>query len=193
MKRTLTSLTILLIFNLASYSQGLHLGLKVGTDVQKINGVSFTDQFSFGYHIGGLIEVKLSKKLSIQPEIYFSETRLQTANTPSSVYNNIDPFKIRLSYFNMPLLLNLKAAKFFVFQFGPKYGILSNKQSNLPQNAALALKSGDLSAVAGVQIHLPKIRIYARYQIGLNNINDLAEQEKWQNQVIHAGVGLLLF
>jgi hypothetical protein len=93
----------------------------------------------------------------------------------------------------MPLLLNWKIAKLFAIQLGPKYGILSNKQMTIAQNSENAIKSGDLSAVAGFQIHLPKIRIYARYQVGLNNINELAEQEKWKNQVIHAGVGLLIF
>jgi hypothetical protein len=193
MKKIYGTLALLLCLHGLGMGQGLHLGLKAGSDLQKIGGVSFKDQFNFGYHLGGFIEIKLNDKWALQPEFYYSETRMRRGDSLSALYSSVDPFKIRLTYINIPLLLNWKIADQLSIQLGPKYGILSNKSLSIRENTESAIKSGDLSAVAGLQIKLPKIRIYARYQVGLNNINELPDQEKWKNQVIHAGVGLQLF
>lgn len=193
MKKILSTLAFFLLLYSVSFGQGIHFGFKAGSDLHKISGVSFTNRFNFGYHLGGLIEIKLNEKWSLQPEVYYSETRLESSTSLSSIYNEVDASNIRLSYINIPMLLNLKLAKQFAIQFGPQYGILSNKGLSLRSNAESAIKSGDFSAIAGMQIHLPKIRIYARYQIGLNNINEFSDQENWQTQNIHLGVGFLLF
>jgi hypothetical protein len=87
----------------------------------------------------------------------------------------------------------VKLAEQLVLQIGPKYGVLSNTGLTIRQNAENAIKTGDLSAVAGFTLKISKIRLYARYQIGLNNISELQNQEKWKNQVIHAGLGLQIF
>jgi hypothetical protein len=175
------------------HAQGLHMGLKAGTDMQKISGKSFADQFNFGYHLGGYVEINFSKKVGIQPEFYYSETRLKTGESFETIYQAANPLSIRLSYLNIPVLLNVKLAEQLVLQIGPKYGVLSNTGLTIRQNAENAIKTGDLSAVAGFTLKISKIRLYARYQIGLNNISELQNQEKWKNQVIHAGLGLQIF
>jgi hypothetical protein len=193
MKKYLLILSIIYLIHNSAFSQGLHLGLKAGTDLQKISGKAFEDQFNFGYHLGGFVEIKLSENLALQPEFYYSETSLRTGDSLQVLYESANPSKVKLSYLNIPILLNLKLSEQFNLQIGPKYGILSNKELSIRQNTESAFNAGDLSAVAGLQIKLPKIRIYARYQVGLNNINELPDQEKWKNQVIHAGIGLQIF
>ena len=46
--------------------------------------------------------------------------------------------------------------------------------------------------VAGLQINLKTIRLYGRYNIGLKNINQIDQQDKWTSQQIQLGVGLRL-
>ena len=41
-----------LLFSQAIMAQ-FHIGIKGGTNITKIEGVSFKDQFKYGYHIGG--------------------------------------------------------------------------------------------------------------------------------------------
>jgi hypothetical protein len=84
--------------------------------------------------------------------------------------------------FNIGSLITLNA--------GPQFSILMNQSDNLIQNGQDAFKKGDLSLVAGAQLNLTALRIYGRYNVGLQNINDAANQEKWTNKQIQLGVGL---
>ena len=37
------------------------------------------------------------------------------------------------------------------------------------------------------------IKVFGRYQVGLNNINDIDNKDKWKGQAIQLGVGFNLF
>ncbi|MBS1497357.1 MAG: PorT family protein [Bacteroidetes bacterium] len=171
-------------------AQGFHIGIKGGADINKLDGKSFKDQFSFGYQLGGFAEIGLTPKFGIQPEVIFSQTNIDTSSTFSSVYafNNIS--HVKLQYLKIPILLNFKPNNFVALQLGPQFGINLDKNSNLFTNGANAFKTGDFSMVGGLQIEISKLRLYGRYAIGLNNINDIDNREKWKTQSIQLGIGL---
>ena len=179
----------------ATFSQGFHVGAKAGANINKIDGQSFTNRFTYGYHAGAFAEIKLSKKLSLQPEVLFNQINTDTSSTFGQLYN-INSNKIssiKLNYISIPLLLNLNLSKKFALQAGPQYGILIDQNDNLLQNGKNAFKQGDFSMLAGIQIKFSSLRLYGRYAIGLTNINDIDNQDKWKNQSIQIGVGLSLF
>ncbi|HEY8388943.1 MAG TPA: PorT family protein, partial [Parasegetibacter sp.] len=68
--------------------------------------------------------------------------------------------------------------------------ILLNKDRDLFENGREAFKSGEFSMIGGAQLNLLKFRIYGRYVIGLSEINDIPDQDKWKNQAIQVGIGL---
>ena len=193
MKRKILSLAIILsLGSSAIFAQSLHLGIKGGADINKLTGKSFKDQFSFGYHVGGFAEIGLTSRFGIQPEVLFSQVNVDTSNNFSSVYDFNNTKQIKLQYLKIPLLFNYKPNNFVALQLGPQYGIILNKNSTLLENGKNAFKSGDFSMVGGLQLEISKIRIYGRYAVGLSNINDIDNQEKWKNQTIQIGVGLTL-
>ncbi len=67
-----------------------------------------------------------------------------------------------------------------------------DQNKNFLQNGAEAFKKGDFSMVGGVDIKLTSLRVTGRYVIGLNNINDIDNQDKWKNQAIQISLGLAL-
>jgi hypothetical protein len=75
---------------------------------------------------------------------------------------------------------------------GPQFGILMNKNQNILQNGQKAFSDGDFSAVAGLQVNLKTLRLYCRYNIGMKNINQIDQKDKWTSQQIQLGVGLRL-
>lgn len=187
-------LTLAIVFGLissASFAQ-LKLGIKGGANIHKLDGQSFKDQFSFGYHLGGFAEISLGNKFAIQPEVLFSQVNIDTSNKFSDVYDFDNISKVKLSYLQIPLLLNYKANQFVTIQAGPQYSILMNNDNTLVQNGKDAFKKGDFSLLGGLQLNISKIKIYGRYAVGLNNINDIDNQEKWKNQTIQVGLGLTL-
>lgn len=193
MKRKILTLAVILTLgSSALFAQSLHLGIKGGADINKLNGKPFKDQFSFGYHVGGFAEIGLTSRFGIQPEVLFSQVSVDTSSSFSSVYDFNNIKKVKLQYLKIPLLLNYKPNNFVALQLGPQYGINLDKNSNLFENGKNAFKTGDFSMVGGLQLEISKIRIYGRYAVGLSNINDIDNREKWKNQSIQVGLGIAL-
>ncbi len=82
--------------------------------------------------------------------------------------------------------------KFVSLQAGPQYGILIDQDKNLLKNGSDAFSNGEFSLLGGVQLNISKIRLYGRYVVGLNNINEIDEKDKWKSQTVHLGVGITL-
>ncbi len=193
MKRRFLTLAILFgLVSPAAFAQDFNIGIKAGADIHKISGKSFKDEFSFGYQLGGFAEIGLSKKWAIQPEVLFSQVNIDTTSSFKDVYQFDDISKVKLSYLKIPLLLNYKPNKFVALQVGPQFGILMDKNNTLLENGRNAFRQGDFSMLGGLQLNIAKVRIYGRYAVGLNNINDIDNQEKWKNQNIQVGLGLTL-
>jgi Outer membrane protein beta-barrel domain len=192
MKTKLLTLAVFCITVSAANAQKIHVGIKGGANINKLTGKSFDDQFSFGYHVGGFFSVGLGKKFAIQPEVLFNQINVDTSSSYSTVYqfNKVD--KVQLKYLSIPILLNYKPIKFLTLQAGPQFGILTNKNKTLMQNGQEAFKSGDFSMLGGAQVNISHLNIYARYAVGLSNLNDIDNKEKWKSQSIQIGVGLTL-
>jgi len=193
MKRKI--LLIALIFTAATSSlsaQDFKLGVKAGADIHKIDGKAFKDQFSYGYHLGGFATIGLTKKFAIQPEVLFSQVSADTSNEFSDVYDFKSVSKVQLKYLQIPLLLNYNPNPFVSLQVGPQFGILLDQNSSLVKNGKEAFSKGDFSMLGGIQLNISKIRLYGRYAVGLNNINDIDDQDKWKNQNFQVGVGFAL-
>jgi hypothetical protein len=190
-------LTIALFISCLSFTnaQSIHAGLKVGSNINKISGQSFKDEFTYGYHAGAFLQVGLGSKWTIQPEILYNQVNTDTTNRFSELYklsvNKIS--NIKLSYLSIPVLLNYNLGSNFALQAGPQFGILLDQNRDLLQNGKDAFSKGDFSMLAGVQIKLSSLRIYGRYVIGLNNLNDIDNQDKWKSQSIQLGLGLTIF
>ncbi len=192
MKTKLLLPAILILISTSVFSQKIHVGFKGGASINKLTGKSFKEEFSFGYHLGGFFEIGIGKKFGIQPEIMFSQTNVDTSSTFSSVYQFKQLDKVQLRYLSFPILLNIKPVKMLTLQVGPQFGILTNKSSTLLQNGKQAFKSGDFSMLGGAQVNISHFNFYGRYAIGLSNINDIDNQEKWKNQSVQLGVGFTL-
>jgi hypothetical protein len=192
MKSYILSLAIIAFLVNTSNAQSFHAGIKFGANVNKLSGQSFKDQFTYGYHAGVFTEIPISKKWTIQPEVVFNELNNDTSNKFSQLYslNASSVSNIKLSYLSIPLILNYNVTKMVSLQAGPQFGILLDQHKDLLQNGKAAFKQGDFSMVGGLQVKLSSLRVYARYAVGLNNLNDIDNQDKWKNQSIQLGIGL---
>src|SRR5215510_12488057 len=173
------SLLAALLFSQAMVAQ-FHFGVKGGANIIKIEGVSFKDEFKYGYHVGGFAEIGLGKKFGLQPEVLFNQVSTTVDSNYKHIYQNVfnsTQSSVKLSYLSIPLLLNCKLiGNFLSLQAGPQFGILIDQGKTLLQNGGDAFKKGDFSMLAGAQLKFSAIRITGRYVIGLNNINDIDNQ-----------------
>lgn len=64
MKRIVLVFTAVMAFAAASYAQGgFRLGAKLGANLNKVEGQSFSDGFDLSYHVGAFAEIDFNKKM----------------------------------------------------------------------------------------------------------------------------------
>ena len=183
-------------------AQSFKLGVKVGGNMNKIQGQSFSDGFKFAYHAGAFAEINFNKKWGIQPEVLWNQMGgvpsdfqsvygTATNVNISSLFNSDNVFK--LNYLSIPILLRYTTVGgLFTFNVGPQFGIVLQQDKTLIQSGQDAFTGGDLSMVTGVQLNLLMLRIYGRYNIGLKNINNIDDRDKWTSQQLQVGLGIKL-
>ncbi len=195
MKTRLLFFSAAILLSITGMAQ-FHIGAKAGANIMKVEGKSFKDEFRYGYHIGGFMEIKLTKKLELQPEVLFNQfsTRLDSnyKNIYQNVFNPSGGNSIKLNYLSIPLILDYKLAKFFRLQAGPQFGVLIDQNRSILQNGGDAFKRGDFSMLVGTELQLSKFRVTGRYTVGLSNINDIDNQDKWKSQGFQVSVGIAL-
>ena len=194
MKKSLVILLVAITASATSFAQ-FRIGPKLGANIGKIDGKGFDEQYKLGYHLGAFAEIPLGKKFALQPEVLWNQINSDTASNFRQIYTelgNQDLKNPQLNYLSIPLLLTYKPAKVLSLQAGPQFGILLNKDKTLIDNGGEAFKNGDFSMLFGAQLNILRVRVYGRYVIGLNNINDIGDQEKWKTTGFQLGVGLAL-
>ena len=198
MKKVIMSVMVLVLFTGVSQAQGVRAGIKAGANLNKISGQSFNDGFDLSYHAGGFLEIDFNKKWGIQPELLWSQTTgkpssfrsiYSTTSIPASFDGNQT---IKLDYLSIPILFRYNIGGILSLNAGPQYSILIKKDNTLLQNGQSAFKNGDFAFVLGGQLNFKFLRIYGRYNIGLQNINDIDNKDKWTSQQIQVGLGFRL-
>ena len=196
MKKRFVSFLIVLLSITAAQAQRLNFGGKISANMTKIDGVKFKSGYELNYQLGVFAEIDITKGIGIQPEVLFSQTSSRVDSGFSAVYQNAGNAllnrNVKLNYLNIPVLLRLNAGQLLTLTVGPQFSVLVNDRENLVQNGKDAFKKGDLAAVLGAQINISKLRIYGRYNIGLSNINDIDNSNKWKSQQLQFGVGVTI-
>lgn len=184
------ALTLVSAIGVAQKTPFLQAGIKAGTNITKIDGKSFKDEFKFGYSLGGFAIIKIGEEWQVQPEVLLNQYNTTTATSFDTIYHGQSLKNISLNYISIPILLNYSPTKLFTIQAGPQFGILRDKSQDLLANGKSAFKSGDFSMLGGVQLNVANFKISGRYVVGLSNINDIDNKDKWKNQGFQLSVGL---
>jgi hypothetical protein len=190
MKKNILLGILLSSVTIQASAQKVHLGIKAGANMNKIQGEAFSDKYRFGYHAGGFLSVDFMKFLGVQTEVLFNQTNTKVTENLSPIYKDVFNKK-KLNYLSIPLLLRLNAGDFLTLNAGPQFSILMNPEKNLLQNGGDAFKKGDFSLVAGFEINLRALKVYGRYCWGFTDVSDMGKDAK--NRQIQLGLGLRFF
>ena len=100
--------TLLLCAATATQAQlPIKIGVKLGANLNKLDGQSFKNGFKLGYLAGGFVDLKVAKSISLQPELLFSQTSTTTVPNASSI-PNVEQVKKSLHYMSIPIIVNYK-------------------------------------------------------------------------------------
>lgn len=172
----------------ADHENFFRIGAKGGVNINKITGQSYKSGFNYNYLLGAFMQFNFSKTFGLQPEINFVQSSSEFSNDASTVYDDLfyngSQRKAKLNYLKVPLLLNINVgpSKRVKLQLGPQVGGLLKQSVDSLKNNVDIFKKGDWSAVGGLWIQIPFINLGARYEIGLTNLNNIDNSEKWKSQ-----------
>jgi len=206
--KTLIFLLLLSALCLNAYSQKkkdpsekeslFRFGFKGGVNLNKIEGQSFKDKFNYNYALGGFVQINLTRKLGLQPEINFVQTTAETSDDITDIYDDLfvgsSQRKAKLDYLKFAGLLNidLGPSQRVKLQLGPQWGILLNEAVDSLKSPQDVFKKGEFSVLGGIMLQLPLIHIGTRYEIGLTDINGIDNKDKWKSQTWLFFVGITL-
>lgn len=157
-------------------AQGFGGGLSVGMNAAQINGDSASGFNKVGLNAGVLINRKLNKSFSWQFELLYSRkgsrTRVDTntSGPPSRYFHN------KLTYVEVPILLNWNVYERFRVQAGFCYAILNDATHEEPigviTNTTRSFYRTDYNTVFGLEYDLTnKFSVNVRYTNSLINIS----------------------
>jgi opacity protein-like surface antigen len=199
MKRFFLSVIAVIIFGVVN-AQDVKYGIKGGLNVSNFSGdTDGVDLKSrLGLNIGAFVEVKLSDKFSIQPEVLYSQqgAKLVITGNFNDGYN-ITSYKAadkeNLAYINVPVMFKYYAIEKFSIEFGPQIGFLVSEKAKIKAEGITIeesdteyYKKGDFGLNFGAGYDFTEsIFVGARYNLGLTNIGTTAPGNDGKN---HNGV-----
>ncbi|QIE58545.1 PorT family protein [Rasiella rasia] len=208
MKKQVVLVAIALFAFTFTNAQDIKFGAKAGVNFASVGG-DFTEDSEglTGFHIGGLVEILISEKFGIQPEILYSAQGNKFEETTSDIgITAKSTSKQKIDYINIPILGKYYFTEEFSVEAGPQIGFLASanrendievsgenatpeviaiieSQSGGEQDISDSVKGTDFSLAAGATYRLPMgVFFSARYALGLSNINDGPGSDNFKNQ-----------
>ena len=213
MKRNIL-LVIIVIFTLNVNAQNVKFGTKAGLNISSIyNGENVNRESRYSFHLGGLVEFKISNKIYFQPEILFSSqgAKFNYSGESIDILGGVNStfFSIEsttaLNYLNFPLIMKYYIFNNLSIECGPQLGFLlslKTETTHTNNNAFVTETSSDKSSSniidLGINFGLGYklengIFFNSRYNFGLSAINKELENQiyytKARNGVLQISVG----
>jgi len=164
----------------------VEFGLKGGLNVSNLHSSTYNNlDARVSAYGGGLAHIHLSRHIAIQPEIVYSSQGIKQDAGDGN-------YTLRLNYINVPVLFQYMIGDGFRLETGPQAGFLvgaKQKSGDITKDVKADYTAGDFSWVlgAGYLTH-SGLGFDARYNIGINNINNTSDPNKLQNRVFQLGL-----
>lgn len=199
MKRIIFSVIAVITFGFIN-AQDVKYGVKGGLNVSSFSGDNdgMDLKSRVGFNIGGFVEIKLSEKFAIQPEVLYSQqgTRIKVKGSFYDGYNDQyyrGTLKYNLGYINVPVMFKYYVAEKLVVEAGPQIGFLVSangkaKVGDVKTEVSIKdyYKTIDFGVNFGAGYDFTQnISVGARYNLGLANI---AKTEAGDDGKLHNGV-----
>jgi hypothetical protein len=180
--------TIVLFFLISScytFSQSkISYGVKAGVNYSGFRTNNGTNSDLFGINLGGVARTDLNTTFALQAELNLNSKggvfrRPLTSNNP----------EIKLTYINLPILLQTKITKKFTFDVGPEFGFLIGQKAKLNSDTFEIddVPAFDMNLNVGLSYQFEKgIFIQGRYGYGLT---ELFEESDYKNSCISLSLG----
>lgn len=157
MKKIIIPVLISGLLTLTASAQRFHAGLIGGIATSQISGDQLGGYNKAGLVAGGMVSTKLSSKFDIAMEILYIQKGSKKNTRPEK--EDYTYYRLRLNYFEVPVLIQWKYSKRFTFEIGPTIGALlseneEDEYGDLP--ARRPFNSYEVGLAGGMKINFAK-------------------------------------
>lgn len=183
-------------FTSVQAQDGVSFGAKGGVNFAKLTGDDVEDADGrTSFHVGAIVEIPVSDRFSVQPEVLYSGQGLQSEE------DGIES-KIKLNYINVPVLAKFYLTDGLSLEGGPQFGFLVNDEFEIEDSNGNSIEvedldaaSFDLGAALGLGYKFTNgLFLQGRYVLGLSNVDDSEEEGAFEddltNSTLQFSVGL---
>ncbi|CAL2095779.1 porin family protein [Tenacibaculum sp. 190524A02b] len=174
-------------------AQDITFGVKAGMNLANFSSTNIESNLSsrVTFHVGGVVEIPLTDKLSIQPELLYSE---------QGVINKVEKINVtaKYNYLNVPIMAKYYIVDNFSLEVGPQIGFLLSAKAEFEENGRIlekidakkSLESTDFGVNFGLGYKLKNgLNFGARYNLGLTNISVDIEDAGIKHGVLQVSIG----
>jgi len=181
----------LMFVGIISFAQTFQPGIKAGVNISNFTGGDFNTvehKALVGFHGGGLLRFKFNNFV-LQPEVVFS-------SQGSKLKDSSFEANYKISYVNIPVLLQYETGGGFYVEAGPQIGFKVSE--DIPNSTVETFaKSTDLSISLGLG-YISKIGlgIGGRYNVGVSKVGDFDASDispDFKNGVIQISLFYVFF
>ena len=162
------------------FSQKVRWGAKAGYNLATLDGDYSGIDYISGYHVGGLAEVKVSLKFSLQTELLYSleggKYAFELNEAPFAVKASE---KVKLGYLNLPVMVKYFVVDGFTFEAGPQIGYLLSGKSDYASSVTINGETIKESGTIDVKDNLKTLSYGFNVGIGYELKNNLFFQARY--------------
>ena len=184
MKKLHSLLVLVSLSVAATNAQDIQIGAKAGLNLGTLT--DYSDAGSrVSLHLGGMAEIPIKEKFSIQPELLYSAQGVTDKDDDDEV--------VKLSYLTIPVMAKYYVYETLSIEAGPQFGFLLSAEAE-DDGETFDLKDDTKSLDFGIAIGAGYklengVNFGIRYYMG-SNINDIDEDpDKHKNRVFQISVG----
>lgn len=157
MKKSLFVIALTFVIAFSADAQKFKAGLILGVAGTQVSGDNLGGFDKAGIAAGGMVSTPLSEKFDIAFEIlYFQKGSRKNIKPDNEDYTS---YLLRLNYFEVPIMLQWKYSKRFMFEAGPTFGALlssleEDQFGEIPESREF--NKYEVGIAGGMKIHFAK-------------------------------------